>query len=105
MQDGEAVLPLFVVEPDFWQLPTSSRGQWCFEYDCLTKLHASLRALGQGLIIRMGALKKMRLIQYKPSPTSFRASLRVLVTALSKVSAKASATRDKGRRFGVIIEK
>ena len=54
VQDGKAVLPLFVVEPDYWQLPTSSRRQWCFVHDCLTELHASLRALGQGLIIRIG---------------------------------------------------
>ena len=54
--DGAAVLPLFVVEPDYWQLPTSSRRQWCFVHDCLTELDADLRALGQGLIIRIGAV-------------------------------------------------
>ena len=54
VQDGKAVLPLFVVEPDYWQLPTSSRRQWCFVHDCLTELHANLSALGQGLIIRIG---------------------------------------------------
>ena len=53
-RDGAAVLPLFVVEPDYWQLPTSSRRQWCFVHDCLTELDADLRALGQGLIIRIG---------------------------------------------------
>jgi deoxyribodipyrimidine photo-lyase len=56
VQDGEAVLPLFVVEPDYWQLSTSSRRQWCFVHDCLTELDASLKALGQGLIIRIGAV-------------------------------------------------
>jgi deoxyribodipyrimidine photo-lyase len=55
-RDGAAVLPLFVVEPDYWQLPTSSRRQWCFVHDCLTELDANLRALGQGLIIRIGAV-------------------------------------------------
>ena len=54
VQDGEAVLPLFVVEPDYWQLPTSSRRQWCFVHDCLTELNTSLLAFGQGLIIRVG---------------------------------------------------
>ncbi len=52
-----AVLPLFVVEPDYWQLPTSSRRHWCFVYDCLNELDASLVALGQGLIIRVGPIK------------------------------------------------
>ena len=56
VQDGEAVLPLFVVEPDYWQLPTSSRRQWCFVHDCLTELNANLRALGQGLVIRIGKI-------------------------------------------------
>ena len=53
-RNGAAVLPLFVVEPNYWQLPTSSRRQWCFVHDCLTELDADLRALGQGLIIRTG---------------------------------------------------
>ena len=55
-RDGAAVLPLFVVEPDYWQLPTSSRRQWCFVHDCLNELDADLRSLGQGLIIRIGAV-------------------------------------------------
>ncbi|MDC1382359.1 deoxyribodipyrimidine photo-lyase [Candidatus Puniceispirillum sp.] len=56
VRDGAAVLPLFVVEPEYWQLPTSSRRQWCFVYDCLKELDASLTVLGQGLIIRIGAV-------------------------------------------------
>ena len=54
---------------------------------------------------KVGALKKIRLIQYETSSTSFRVSSSVLLTALSKASTKANAARDKGRRFGVIIEK
>ncbi|MFZ9135806.1 MAG: deoxyribodipyrimidine photo-lyase, partial [Candidatus Puniceispirillaceae bacterium] len=55
-RDGALVLPLFVVEPDYWLLPTSSRRQWCFVHDCLGELDASLAALGQRLIIRIGEI-------------------------------------------------
>ena len=52
--DADFVLPLFVVEPDYWRLPTSSRRHWCFVNDCLHELDASLAALGQRLILRIG---------------------------------------------------
>jgi len=55
-RDGALLLPLFVVEPDYWRLPTSSRRQWCFVHDCLSELDASLAALGQRLIIRIGEM-------------------------------------------------
>ena len=57
------------------------------------------------IVQKAGALKKMRLIQNEPSPTIFCVSLSVSVTALSRASKKAIAARDKGRRFGVMIEK
>ena len=28
VHDADFVLPLFVVEPDYWQMPTSSRPHW-----------------------------------------------------------------------------
>jgi deoxyribodipyrimidine photo-lyase len=54
VHDADFVLPLFVVEPDYWRLPTSSRRHWCFVNDCLHELDASLAALGQRLILRIG---------------------------------------------------
>ena len=54
--DADFVLPLFVVEPDYWQLPTSSRRHWCFVNDCLHELDANLAALGQRLILRIGEI-------------------------------------------------
>ena len=55
-RDDALVLPLFVVEQDYWRLPTSSRRQWYFVHDCLGELDASLAALGQRLIIRIGEI-------------------------------------------------
>ena len=54
--DADFVLPLFVVEPDYWRLPTSSRRHWCFVNDCLHELGASLASLGQRLILRVGEM-------------------------------------------------
>ena len=56
VHDADFVLPLFVVEPDYWGLPTSSRRHWCFVNDCLHELDASLAALGQRLILRIGEM-------------------------------------------------
>ena len=56
VNDADFVLPLFVVEPGYWQLPTSSRRHWCFVNDCLHELDASLAALGQRLILRIGEM-------------------------------------------------
>ena len=56
VHDADFVLPLFVVEPDYWRLPTSSRRHWCFVNDCLHELDANLAALGQRLILRIGGM-------------------------------------------------
>jgi deoxyribodipyrimidine photo-lyase len=56
VHDADFVLPLFVVEPDYWRLPTSSRRHWCFVNDCLHELDANLAALGQRLILRIGEM-------------------------------------------------
>ena len=54
---GHPVLPLFVIEPDYWQLKTSSRRHWVFVRDCLAELREALSALGQPLIIRIGIMQ------------------------------------------------
>jgi len=56
MASGYAVLPLFVIEPDYWQLPVSARRHWVFVHDCLTELREALRQLGQPLIVRTGTM-------------------------------------------------
>lgn len=48
------VLPLYVVEPDYWQLPDTSDRQWQFTRDCLSGLRKDLAGLGLTLIIRQG---------------------------------------------------
>jgi deoxyribodipyrimidine photo-lyase len=46
---GIKVLPLYVVEPDYWQLPDSSARHWRFISHSLTELNQALLNLGQGL--------------------------------------------------------
>jgi deoxyribodipyrimidine photo-lyase len=48
---GIKVLPIYVVEPDYWQLPDSSARHWRFIGRSLTELNQALLNLGQGLII------------------------------------------------------
>ena len=51
---GLPVLPLYVVEPDYWQQNFSSSRHWHFIYDCLLDLNMALTQLGQPLIIQVG---------------------------------------------------
>lgn len=48
------VLPLYIVEPNYWQQPFASRRHWHFIYDCLAELRQDSQALGQGLVVRVG---------------------------------------------------
>jgi deoxyribodipyrimidine photo-lyase len=50
------VLPLYVVEPGYWQLPDTSRRQWLVTAEALQELAARLAALGAPLIVRTGAV-------------------------------------------------
>ncbi len=52
---GGQVLPLYIVEPDYWRLPDVSRRHWHFIHDCLFDLQNSLHANGQRLTIRVGS--------------------------------------------------
>ena len=49
-----AVLPLFVVEPEYWALPDTSARQWAFAAECLANLRQDLGAAGAPLIVRVG---------------------------------------------------
>ncbi len=51
---GLPVLPLYVVEPEYWQQGCSSSRHWHFIHDCLSDLNAQLTQLGQSLVIRIG---------------------------------------------------
>ncbi len=48
------LLPLYIVEPQLWMQPDSSRRHWHFIHDSLVDLRASLALLGAPLIIRKG---------------------------------------------------
>jgi deoxyribodipyrimidine photo-lyase len=48
------VLPLYIVEPDYWRLPDTSARQWAFTAECLTDLRDDLGTLGAPLVVRTG---------------------------------------------------
>jgi deoxyribodipyrimidine photo-lyase len=48
------VLPLYIVEPDYWLLPDASRRHWHFIHDSLIALNRDLTACGAPLIVRVG---------------------------------------------------
>lgn len=54
---GLPVLPLYVVEDDYWQNPFASQRHWYFIHDCLTDLNADLTRLGQPLVLRRGKIR------------------------------------------------
>ncbi len=47
-------LPLYIVEPEYWQQSFASRRHWCFIHDCLVELRNDCAELGQSLVIRVG---------------------------------------------------
>lgn len=49
-----AVLPLYIVEPDYWALPDTSARQWAFTAECLEDLRAQLGSLNAPLLVRVG---------------------------------------------------
>jgi deoxyribodipyrimidine photo-lyase len=55
MRSGFPVLPLFIVEPDYWQLPDVSRRHWHFIHDSLAGLRDELAAIGGRLLVRTGS--------------------------------------------------
>ena len=48
------VLPLYVVEPDYWRLPDTSARQWSFTAEALEDLRDGLAQLGAPLVVRVG---------------------------------------------------
>ncbi|MCC5960979.1 MAG: deoxyribodipyrimidine photo-lyase [Rhodobacteraceae bacterium] len=51
---GSYVLPVYIIEPDYWALSDTSGRQWAFTAQCLHSLREELARLGQPLVIRMG---------------------------------------------------
>ncbi len=48
------VIPLYIVEPTYWQQPFAARRHWHFIHDCLSDLNKGLSDLGQTLIVQVG---------------------------------------------------
>jgi len=53
---GLPVLPLYVIEPDYWRQPFASRRHWHFVHDSLVELRADCAGLGQPLVVRTGTI-------------------------------------------------
>ncbi|MDO3720758.1 deoxyribodipyrimidine photo-lyase [Marinobacter sp. chi1] len=51
---NKAVIPLYIVEPDYWQLPDTSARQWAFIEESLEDLRRQLRGLGTDLLVLTG---------------------------------------------------
>ena len=51
-----ATLPLYVVEPEYWNLSDASGRQWDFVAESLVELREDLRRCGQPLIVRTGEI-------------------------------------------------
>ena len=53
-QSNAPVIPLYIVEPEYWHQPCASRRHWHFIHDSLCELDVALAELGQGLIVKVG---------------------------------------------------
>lgn len=54
-----AVLPLYIVEPDYWALPDTSARQWAFTAECLEDLRGQLATLAAPLLVRVGEARNV----------------------------------------------
>ena len=53
---GEPVIPLYVIEDEYWQLPDTSGRQWAFIRDSLDDLDRQLRKAGSRLLVMRGSV-------------------------------------------------
>ncbi|HMB11194.1 deoxyribodipyrimidine photo-lyase [Saliniramus sp.] len=53
---GEAVLPLYIVEPELWREPDYAARHYAFLAEALETLRHDLARLGQPLVVRVGAV-------------------------------------------------
>lgn len=56
---GAAVLPIYIVEPDYWQQPDMSLRHWHFLTEALEALQQQLSQLGQPLLVFYGAASRI----------------------------------------------
>jgi deoxyribodipyrimidine photo-lyase len=54
--EGRPVMPIYVIEPQYWQQSFASRRHWSFIHDCLHDLRDQTDLLGQALIVREGEI-------------------------------------------------
>lgn len=54
VETGRPVIPLYVVEPEYWQLPDTSDRHWGFIRESLTDLDRQLRSMGSRLVVMHG---------------------------------------------------
>ena len=54
LASGYPILPLYIMEPNYWAQDSSSSRHWQFIRDCLIELDDTLTTLGQPLICRVG---------------------------------------------------
>ena len=54
-KSGSMVIPIYIIEPEYWALPDTSGRQWDFIRECLESLQDELSTLGATLIIRNGS--------------------------------------------------
>ena len=50
---GLPIMPVYVVETDYWQTSVASRRHWCFLRDCLESLDQMFHTYDQSLVIRV----------------------------------------------------
>ncbi|QSP94921.1 deoxyribodipyrimidine photo-lyase [Marinobacter salinisoli] len=67
---GEPVLPVYIVEPDYWQQPDTSARQWAFTEDALTDLRRQLRSMGSDLLILTGNAREVLERLHRSTPFS-----------------------------------
>ena len=58
-KDHLPLLPIYFVEPEYWNKPFASKRHWSFVHDCLIELRQDLLGIGQDLIIRVGEAEEV----------------------------------------------
>lgn len=58
-KQGHAVLPVYIVEPDYWQQPDISLRHWAFISEALVQLQQQFSALGQPLLVFYGPASRV----------------------------------------------
>jgi deoxyribodipyrimidine photo-lyase len=53
------ILPVYIVEPDFWALPDQSTRQWAFIAESLADLRTELASRGAPLVLRVGRAEEV----------------------------------------------